>query len=198
MKPAEMHKIKKYARLLRFVMNVLYWGAVIMACLAVISAAVVVFMPDSHFMLGNQGNDRLMVSIFGIIRFALYEELLRISQKGTCIMALLMTAALMLLVAFASKKLVHIMKSVDNDMPFEKENADRIHAIGTALVWGSLLVPAFEFIPARVMINMMEGNDIPVSYSVNIYLLMAGLLLFVLSGIFRYGSYLQAEYDETV
>lgn len=102
MKPAEMHKIKKYARLLRFVMNVLYWGAVIMACLAVISAAVVVFMPDSHFMLGNQGNDRLMVSIFGIIRFALYEELLRISQKGTCITALLMTAALMLLVAFAS------------------------------------------------------------------------------------------------
>jgi len=37
-----------------------------------------------------------------------------------------------------------------------------------------------------------------VYYSINTTMIMTGLLMLILSGIFRYGAYLQEEYDATL
>jgi hypothetical protein len=84
------------------------------------------------------------------------------------------------------------------DKPFEKENAKRISIVGIVLVFSSFLIPASEVFVARTLIDTLNIQNVNTNYSANIILILAGFLMFILSGIFKYGSYLQYEYDETV
>lgn len=195
---SEMQKIKRYSRVLRYVMSAFYWIALVVAGVSLIAAITVIFIPDSNFVIGSRNSGRLQAILGDLVNFDLTEAAQGISMKDVCVTILFMAVLALVLAAFVAKKLVHILKSVDNDTPFEKENAERIHAIGTIFVLGSFFIPAFEYIPARVMLNLLKAENIGLNYSVNVYMALAGLLLFILSGIFKYGSYLQDEYDETV
>jgi hypothetical protein len=195
---SEMQKIKRYSKVLRKVMRVFYWAAVVGACGSLLAAIAILFIPDSKFVFDSNGSGSSGFSLDGLIKYDITEAARGISMKSVYIVILLMSVFLMILAAFVTKQLVNILKSVDNDTPFEKENAERIHSIGRILVLSSLLVPAFEFIPAKVMLDLIKIQNINLNYSVNIYLLLTGFLMFILSGIFKYGSFLQNEYDETV
>lgn len=194
----EMQKIKRYSHILRKVMNVFYLAAVVAACGSLIAAVATIFIPASKFIFRNNNAGRLGFSLDGLIKYNLTEAAQGISLKDVYVTILFIAVPLLLLVAFVAKQLVHILKSVDNDTPFEKENAERIYSVGRVLVLSSLLIPAIEFIPAKVMLDLLKIQNISLNYSVNLYLVLAGFLMFILSGIFRYGSYLQNEYDETV
>jgi hypothetical protein len=195
---SEMQKIKRYSRVLRFVMNVFYWVSLVTACISFIAAVATIFIPASKFIFKNNYAGSFGLSLDGLIKYNLTEAAQGISLKDVYLTILFMSVVLLFLVAFVAKKLVHILKSVENDSPFEKENAERILAIGRILVLSALFIPALKFIPAKVLLDLVKMQNIDLNYSVNIYLLLAGFLMFVLSGIFKYGSYLQSEYDETV
>lgn len=195
---SEMQKIKRYSRVLRFAMNVFYWIALVTACISFIAAVATIFIPASKFIFKNNYAGSFGLSLDGLIKYNLTEAAQGISLKDVYLTILFMSVVLLFLVAFVAKKLVHILKSVENDSPFEKENAERILAIGRILVLSALFIPALKFIPAKVLLDLVKMQNIDLNYSVNIYLLLAGFLMFVLSGIFKYGSYLQSEYDETV
>lgn len=195
---SEMQKIKRYSRVLRFVMNVFYWVSLVTACISFIATVATIFIPASKFIFKNNYAGSFGISLDGLIKYNLTEAAQGISLKDVYLTILFMSVVLLFLVAFVAKKLVHILKSVENDSPFEKENAERILAIGRILVLSALFIPALKFIPAKVLLDLVKMQNIDLNYSVNIYLLLAGFLMFVLSGIFKYGSYLQSEYDETV
>lgn len=194
----EMQKIKRYSHILSKVMGVFYWVAVVAACGSLIAAVAIIFIPDSNFIIDNNGTGSFGLSLDGLIRYDLTEAAQGISMKNVYITILIMSVLLLLLVAIVVKQLVHILKSVENDIPFIKENARRISTVGVVLVLSSVLIPAFEFIVARSMIDLLKIENISLNYSVNFYLILAGFLMFILSGIFKYGSFLQNEYDETV
>lgn len=194
----EMQKIKRYSNVLRKVMSVFYWVAVVAACGSLIAAVAIIFIPSSNFVFRNNGAGRLGFSLDGLISYDITEAAQGISMKNVYITILFMSVLLLLLVAIVAKQLVHILKSVENDIPFVKENAKRISTVGVVLLLSSFLIPAFGFIVARSMIDLLKIQNISLNYSVNIYLVLAGFLMLILSGIFRYGSYLQNEYDETI
>ena len=195
---SEIQKIKRYSKVLRKIMNVFYWMAVVAACGSLIAAVATIFIPASKFIFRNNHVGRAGFSLNELIRYDITEAAQGISLKNVYITILFMSPLLLLLVAIVAKQLVHILKSVENDTPFETENARRIFAVGRVLVLSSFLVPAFELIPAMVMLDLLKIQHISLNYSVNIYLVLAGFLMFILSGIFKYGSFLQHEYDETV
>lgn len=195
---SEMQKIKRYSHILRKVMSVFYWGAVVTAFGSLIAAVAIIFIPDSNFAFKNNGTGSFGFSLDGLIRYDLTEVVQGISMKNIYITILFMSVLLMPLLIIVVKQLIHILKSVENDIPFAKENAARISTVGVVLVLSSFLIPAFEFIVARAMIDLLKIQNISLNYSANFYLVLAGFLIFILSGIFRYGSYLQNEYDETI
>jgi len=193
----EMKRLKKCSHILRIMMDIIYRAMFIVACLSLIAAIAAIFMPDSFFTMYSIGTGKLEF-IISSLKFDVTEAILGISMKDICITILFIAFSIILLIVFGARKLARILRSVDNDTPFKKENADRIRAIGMILILSSFLVPAYDYIPAIMMMNLLKIKDISLNYSVNISLALAGILMFILSGIFRYGSYLQDEYDGTV
>lgn len=91
------------------------------------------------------------------------------------------------------------LKAVENGVPFEKKNARRIFSIGLIFLVGSLFVGTAQASTANVIIHAMGLTEaMTVNYSANSTMISTGFLMLILSSIFRYGSYLQDEYDATL
>ncbi len=194
-----MLRIKKYSHNLRIVMNVFYWIMIAAACGCLIAAIIIKFIPDSYFALSERSIGHLGFSLDGLILYNLNEPALKgINTKNIYIVILILAAAISSLIIPVLKQLVLILKSVDEDKPFEEKNAKRISIIGIVSMLSSFLIPAFEGFVARTMIATLNIQNVSTNYSVNIIFILTGFLMFILSGIFKYGSYLQYEYDETV
>lgn len=195
----EMNKMRKYAHNLKIVMNVFYWVAIIAACGSLLAAVVIKLMPDSFFILSEKSMEHLGFSLDGLIKYNLDNAaLLGLNLKNIYITIMIMSTSIFILIIPILKQLVLILKTVEENRPFAIENARRISIFGFILIISSFLIPIFEFFVASTMIDILEIQNVSISYTVNASLILAGFLMFVLSGIFRYGSYLQHEYDETV
>ncbi|NMB97178.1 MAG: DUF2975 domain-containing protein [Clostridiaceae bacterium] len=109
-----------------------------------------------------------------------------------------MSTAIFILLVPALKQLVLILASVEKNSPFAVENSRRISNLGLILIISSFLLPAFEILVVKTMIDTFNIKHVSINYTVNIALILSGFLMFILSGVFNYGSYLQNEYDETV
>ena len=194
-----MLKIKRYSHNLRLVINVFYWASIVIACGCLIAAIVLKFISDSQFVLDDKSIGHLGFSLDGLINYNINDAALQGTNMKNIYMAIMIMAALIsLLIIPILKQLVLILKSVDEDKPFEKENAKRILIIGNVIMLSSFLVPAFEVIVARTIIDTFKIQNISTNYMVNFVLLITGFMLIILSGIFKYGSFLQHRYDETV
>ncbi len=196
---SKMLKIKRYSHNLRIVMNVFYWVSIVVAIGSLIAAIVIKLISDSHFVLNGKSIGHLGFSLDGLIKYNLNEVALQgINMKNIYIAIIIMSASISFLTIPILKQLVLILKSVDEDKPFAKENAKRISTVGIILILSSFLIPAFEVFVGSTMIDTLKIQNLSTNYSLNISLILSGLMMFILSGIFMYGSYLQHEYDETV
>ena len=192
-------RIKRYSHNLRIVMNIFYWVSIVVACVSIIAAIMINFISDSYFILNERSIGHLGFSLDGLIKFNINDTTLQgINMKKLYIAILLMSALISLLIVPIFKQLVLILKTVGVDKPFAKENAKRISIIGFVLMLSSFLLPAVQIFVARTMIDLFKIQDVSTNYSINIPLILTGFLMFILSGIFNYGTYLQHEYDETV
>lgn len=196
---AEMQKIKRYSHMLRIVTNVFYWAAIAAAAGSLLALIIIRLLPDTHFELSAGSIGHSGFSLNSIIKYDVNDVSLQgVSMKNVYLTIMLMSAVIFGLMIPALKQLVLILKTVEEDKPFTVENAKRISSLGGILVICSFLIPAIEVLVANAIIDTLKIQDISTNYSMNVLLLLAGLMLFILGGIFKYGSYLQYEYDETV
>lgn len=196
---SEKLKIERYSHNLRIVLNVFYWSAIIAAIGSLIAAAVIGLMSDSKFLIGDGTKAHLGFSLDGVIRYNLKDAAVqRISTRNIYITIMLMSAAMFTLAVPVLRQLVLILKSVEECRPFTRENPGRLSIIGAIILVGSFLIPACETAVAKVIIDTLKIQNIGTNYSANFILILTGFMMFILGGIFKYGSYLQHEYDETV
>jgi hypothetical protein len=94
--------------------------------------------------------------------------------------------------------LIKILKNVEIDKPFAKENSHSLAKIGRLAIVASFLVPIGGTVEGRYLVSIIKNSYINYNYGPNMSLLLCGVLLLILSGIFRYGNYLQHEYDTTL
>jgi len=194
----EIPKIKRYSHNLRIVMNVFYWVAIIATCATLVAAIVIILISDSNFTVSEGTLKHLGFTLNGILRYNLNEVPQEIILKRLYITIMLMSASIFALIIPVLKQLILILKTVEEDRPFAVENAKRILTIGVVLTFSSILIPAFEVLVTRTMVDTLKIQNVSINYSINISLIFTGFMLLILSGIFNYGSYLQHEYDETV
>jgi hypothetical protein len=180
-------------------MNVFYWAAIVAAIGSFIAAIVIKLVSDSHIVIKEGNVEHLGFSLDGLIKYSLNDTALQgINMKNIYIAIALMSAFISFLIIPVLKQIVLILKSVEENKPFAKENAKRISIIGIMFILSSFIIPAFKVFVAMTMINTLKIQNITTNYSIDIISILTGLILFILSGIFMYGSYLQNEYDETV
>lgn len=180
-------------------MNVFYWVAIIVAIGSLIAAIVIKLVSDFHFVLIEKNIGHLGFSLDGLIKYNLNETALQgINMKNIYIAIAIMSAFISFLIIPVLKQIVLILKSVEEDKPYAKENAKRISIIGIMFILSSFIIPAFEVFVAMTIIDTLKIQNVTTNYSIDIILILTGVMMFILSGIFMYGSYLQNEYDETV
>ncbi len=192
-------KIKRFSHNLRIVMNVFFWASIVVAIGSVIAAIVINLVSDSHFLLSDKDIGHVGFSLDGLIKYNLNDSALQgINMKNIYFVIFIMSAFISFLIIPVLKQIVLVLKSVEEDKPFAKENAKRISIIGIVFILGSFIIPAFKVFVAMTMIDTLRIQNVTTNYSIDIISTLAGLMMFILSGIFMYGSYLQYEYDETV
>jgi len=103
-----------------------------------------------------------------------------------------------LMLLLIAHNLRSILKTIANDHPFEKNNSKRLLIIGIVLMAGSVILKIAEGITAMAIIDSLEIKNVDVTFTVDGAMLLTGFLVLILAGIFRYGSYLQDEYDATL
>jgi hypothetical protein len=194
-----VEKYRKLAKLLRILAQVGYW----------VSAIAVLFLLPLAIYLSIRGGISLNYGIpenfcltDGVIRYnlALAAGTVTPSQM-TAIVKQILFSIVVYYAVFGSILffLSGVLKTVEDGAPFEGKNARRISSIGFIFMVGSLFVGTAQASTANTLIHALRLTDMmSVNYSANTIMIFSGLLMLILSGIFRYGSYLQEEYDATL
>lgn len=117
----------------------------------------------------------------------------------TIIIDLLIISATFCIVFIPFFKIItNILESVEQNTPFTEKNANGLQRIGLILIIGSFIIKFVKFITVSQIVNIIHLDNIDVNLGMDVNAILIGFLILILSGIFRYGSYLQREFDETV
>jgi len=97
-----------------------------------------------------------------------------------------------------SKQVIIILKSVTVDRSFDQQNSKSLFIISIAFIVGAFVINIAEGFAVRQVFTTFGNDNLGMNYSPNYSMLFTGILLIVLAGAFKYGNYLQDEFDETV
>ena len=192
-------KLKKLAKITKVIFDVLFWASVVSGIMGFLAFIASYFIPDGFFVITNSQNGRMGITIDGMISFKIDPEL----YDNLSIKPLLQTAfpmatviSVMLMVLLHQVRL--ILETVAIDTPFDKNNPKRLLVIGITLLIGSFAVKFVEGMVALAIVSLLKQNNIDINISLDGAMLFTGFLVIILAGVFRYGNYLQEEYDATL
>jgi len=189
-------KFKRLSALLYKVVRIFFWVFLIATVVSLAGSVIMAFMPADYF---NAGNTKpILLFMDSVIRYRLEPPHTVGSLKPIFVTAILSSIAAFGILALIFIKLAGILKSVTKDQPFAPENAGRLQAIGVTLLIASALVNALRAVVIRTMVSTLNIEAINVNFSLNTSMLLTGLLVLILAGVFRYGNYLQEEVDSTL
>lgn len=197
-----LKKYSKLAKVLRILAQVVYWLSAV--AIAILLPLAIYLSVSKHWFISIgvlPGNLRLGY-IDGVIRYnlALAAGAVTPEHANAILVQILFSIVVFTAVYGAiSFFLSGVLKTIENGEPFQRNNARRIFFIGLIFLGGSLFVGTAQASAANVIIHAMRLTEaLTVNYSANSIMIVAGLLMLILSGVFRYGSYLQEEYDATL
>lgn len=193
-------KHKKLAKTLRVITVVLFWLTLVGLILSLISSIVIRALSDTTInSVFNSIKGNLGFTIGNFLTFDIPEgqwDGVNLKPIVSAILTLTTLAEAILIVIL--KYLIIILRNVEANNPFALENAKAIKIIGIATVVASGAIQIAYAYSAYVAIEAFKITNIGVNFSINVNMLFMGLLIILLSEIFRYGAYLQQEYDETL
>lgn len=186
-------KYQRFSKVLRVITNISFWAllfAVILMLVLAIITLLGMIQPFDYM-------DNMSISPDGVLRFKL-GELSPSQSQSVAATILFALASLGCVYGALLYFLSGILRSVEKGSPFVKENALRISIMGYILLGGSVIVGLAYSITAFTLFEALNITDVSVNFQLNSTMFASGLLLLILAGIFRYGSYLQEEYDSTL
>ena len=192
-------KMKMLAKVLKNISNVLFWVTSVLFVVFLLASIVVLFVPGKDMVISPNLTGSLQTSIGGtmVVKFDL-------QSLGVIIIKPFLQAMFMwisfvsLMVSVLLYELKRILKTVVADNPFEKGNSKNLTVIALTLLVGSLILPIFEGRIAMAVIDVLKISNFNVNFVIDWNLLMAGILILILAGVFQYGNYLQEEVDSTL
>lgn len=198
-KEMSQEKVRRMARILRIVVQVFFWFCIVAVALGGIAVLVILFVPETAFMITGDTRPGFSLTVDGMVRYQVDSQV----ETDLCIKPVVQavsTMAVLLLAGLAGmfQQLRDVLRTVEEDRPFVKENSRRIRIIGVILIFGSLVYDVAGGYVASSIIHAMNIPNMSVNFSVDMFMLLTGFMMLVLAGVFRYGSFLQEEYDSTL
>lgn len=194
----DSERIKRISRIL----TALFWAGFILAVMAMAACSIFLivqfFLPQSVFTVEESGRLGLTLDNF------LYFDLTSASSEGPVnikpfIQTLLPFAIVVLaMLAFGILQMIGILRSVLKENPFDQKNPGRLDIIASLMIAAAFVVSFGRVLAARTLITIIGLEGVSTNFSVDVTLLLSGLLIKLLSEIFKYGSFLKNEYDATL
>lgn len=191
------NRIKRISQVMYYLSVVLYILGIAVLILATLFFAIQFFLPDDLFAAKQE---HFIITIDNVIYFSMNTDGMNSPVNLKPLLQIALPFALVLLAFFVVgvKQVMEILKSVARDNPFDESNSGRLYRVGQILLIASVVVSAGRVVVYNQIIGMMKLSDVRTNFSVNVTLLLTGLLVLILAGVFKYGSYLKSEYDATV
>jgi hypothetical protein len=179
------------------IVNISFWILIGLAILATLLTIVTRVFPDIINLSDSDGSFR--ISPDNIIQFEISTSDISNTDIAEIYSYLFAGSALLLiLILLVLGQLRIILKNVVNENPFAEKNAKSIKNIGYVIMASSLVMPVTKAFLINKIIHAFNLSNVNVVYTVNIEVLIIGILLLLVSAIFNYGAYLQQEYDTTL
>lgn len=191
-------KAQGAAKVLYAIFSFFYWVCVILMIGGTVAFVASFFIPDSFFVLGEE-MDSLGFTFDNTIYFDVNSKLLgSLTIRPLIQMFIPLALVLTGMLAIGIKQIQLILKTVKEGNPFAGGNANSLTIVGIDLLIASLMVNVTEILTVNRVVELLEIENIHMNFSLNASFLIAGILVLILAGIFRYGSFLKSEYDATV
>ncbi len=192
-------KMKMLAKVLKNASIILFWVAAALFGIFLLVNFVLIFIPGKDLILPANLSGSFSGSLNGISIFRVNPQ----TNGNIMIKPVLQALFLWLTVGTAMVAVIlfevkRILKTVCEDNPFEKSNSKNLTVIACALIAGSLTVNIFASRFASEVIKALQIANMSLGYSIDLTLLLTGVLILILAGVFRYGNYLQEEVDSTL
>ena len=197
MKAPNLVKYSKLSKGIYVIVNISFWILIGLAILATLLTIVTRVFPDIINLSDSDGSFR--ISPDNIIQFEISTSDISNTDIAEIYSYLFAGSALLLiLILLVLGQLRIILKNVVNENPFAEKNAKSIKNIGYVIMASSLVMPVTKAFLINKIIHAFNLSNVNVVYTVNIEVLIIGILLLIVSAIFNYGAYLQQEYDTTL
>ncbi|MDD4543812.1 MAG: DUF2975 domain-containing protein [Clostridia bacterium] len=197
MKAPNLVKYSKLSKGIYVIVNISFWILIGLAILATLLTIVTRVFPDIINLSDSDGSFR--ISPDNIIQFEISTSDISNTDIAEIYSYLFAGSALLLiLILLVLGQLRIILKNVVNENPFAEKNAKSIKNIGYVIMASSLVMPVTKAFLINKIIHAFNLSNVNVVYTVNIEVLIIGILLLLVSAIFNYGAYLQQEYDTTL
>jgi len=216
----KVEKFKKLAKVLKVITTILFWSSKISAvvCGMVIAAINLIHASFISTIGANlvstigegmkSGSGSIMVSI-GVLGFKFRPDIFSSKDMVLILNTNLLNAIAVLAVSyFITLHLGRILDNVLKDIPFNEQSAEHISRLGRGVIAASFL-PLINMITTLIIVKTLNLHELISSsgklvgiqfnfHPINEGLFFAGLFILLLSSIFRYGSFLQEEFDSTL
>ena len=189
---------KKVAKTVKVIFDISFWVIAVLGALSLLSLIISSFIPDSSFMLTGDQLNHIRLSFDGMLRFSVNKDQSYINLKPYLQSISLLIAVYSSMFAIILYELRKILKTILLDRPFDKENSKGLTVIAVVLMIGSLFVNIARTSMASAFIKITKITGISINYNIDFSMLFYGILILILAGVFKYGCYLQEEYDATL
>jgi hypothetical protein len=195
----QLLKMKKVAHILRILMSIIFWMCIVGTIISVVFLIVNKVLPEEFFVIKEVNHLGFSLSMDGLIRYRVDEAV----QKGISFKPIMVSIAIMVStgcvgISLLVKQLEGLLRTVEKNEPFVSDNTKRLVYIGFILIIGSFLYKGAGFIVASSIINTFHITNIDLVYSVENSMTLVGFMILIVAGVFKYGSFLQKEYDSTL
>jgi FlaA1/EpsC-like NDP-sugar epimerase len=192
-------KLKRLSGIIKIIFDVFFWAAIVLGTVSFLIFIVILFVPEEIFIVSGIQKGWSISMIGGVMKYNIDPNLYSSINFKPFLQAILPTVTVIsLMFLLIVHNLRSILKTVADDHPFEKNNSRRLLIIGIILMAGSVILKIAEGITAMAIIDTLEIKNVDVVFTVDGAMLLTGFLVLILAGVFRYGSYLQDEYDATL
>lgn len=191
-------KYRRLAKIMKIIIKISYIASVIFLVAGLVAGTLLAVAPISSIAaISDTGG--LSLTLDNILMVKINPETTTLEDlKPVFASICFMVAAIGAVLAVILKQLELILGTVKDNKPFAPENSKRLTTIGITLMIGSFIERAGEFFVASTMIDTLKLKDLSVNYSADSNMILIGFVVLVLAGVFKYGCYLQNEYDSTV
>ena len=191
-------KVKRVSKTLRIILEV--FQKVVFCFGAVLFLALIYLLvnPAGFIKLPQSGSLIIPLTLNGIISYRVSPgiEFSTVKPVFLALIPVVILGVAMLTVVLSQIR--GILKTVESGNPFDELNSRRLSKIAMVVIIGSNV---WNFVQSLVVKTVVETFNIPnivENFSFDSTMFLLGLLILILAGIFKYGNYLQSEYDSTL